>query len=105
MPSNSTDCAAEKGDLYAGATAAASGLMDGAYRYASDSRAASVAVKGACETAGRRGTVKSDTELAESATISVEGKARQTDREAAGLIWTPPSVRTSITVPDYSSSE
>ena len=51
-----------------------------------------MAVNGASETIARGETINSDTEPADSAAISVEGRARQTDRDAAGLNWTSLSV-------------
>ena len=44
-----------------------------------------MAVSGTGETAEKGETVNSDTEPADSTIVSVEGKARQTDRDAAGL--------------------
>ena len=64
-----------------------------------------MAVKGAGEIAKRGETVNSDIELADSAAVSIERRARQTDRDAAGLNWTSLSVRTASTVPKCSSSE
>ena len=64
-----------------------------------------MAVNGADETVEEGETVNSDTEPADSATISVEGRARQTDRDATRLIRTSLSVRTVSTVPGCSSSE
>ena len=49
--------------------------------------------------------VNSDTELANSATVSVEGRARQTNRDASRLGWTSLLVRTASTVPNCFSSE
>ena len=45
-----------------------------------------MAVNGASETAERGETINSDTEPADSAIVSVEGMARQTDQDAATLI-------------------
>ena len=92
MLSDLTECAVGKGNLCAGAAAAAGGLMDGACRCTSDSRAVDVAVKGISETAERGEAVISDTEPADSTTVSIEGRARQTDWDVAGLIWTSPLV-------------
>ena len=64
-----------------------------------------MAVKGASETAEREETVNSDTEPADSATVSVEGRARQTDWDAVGLNWTSLSVQTASTVSNCSSSK
>ena len=64
-----------------------------------------MAVKGAGETVDVGETVNSDTGLVDSATISVEGRVRQTDRDAGELDWTSLLVRAASTVPDCSSSE
>ena len=50
-------------------------------------------------------TVNSDTELTDPAAASVEGRARQTDRDAAWLGWASLLVRIASTVPNCSSSE
>ena len=64
-----------------------------------------MAVNGVGEIAEEEETVNSDTKPAESAAVSVEGRARQTNRDAAGLIWTSLLVRIVSTEPDCSSSE
>ena len=45
-------------------------------------------IEGAGKTAEVGKTVNSDIELNDSAAVSVERRARQTDRDAAGLNWT-----------------
>ena len=62
-------------------------------------------VKGVGETTERGETVNSDTESADSTAVSIEGRARQTDRDVTGLNWTSLSVCTASTVPNCSSSE
>ena len=64
-----------------------------------------MAVEGAGKTAEVGETVNSDTELTNSATVSVEARAKETDRDAAGLDWTSLLVRAASTVPNCSSSE
>ena len=86
MLSDSTDYTAGKGDLCAGVATATGGLLDVACRCASDSGAVDVAVKGISETTERGEAVISDIKPADSATVSVEGRAKQTNRDAARLI-------------------
>ena len=61
-------------------------------------------VEGADKTTKVGETVNSNTELTDSATVSKEGRARQTDRDAAGLDWTSLFVRATSTVPNCFSS-
>ena len=65
--------------------AATNWLDNGIWGSAPNSGAAAVAVNGAGEIVERGETVNSDTEPAEYVAVSVEGRARQTDRDAAGL--------------------
>ena len=64
-----------------------------------------MADEGAGKTAKGVETVNSDTELIDPVAVSVGGRARQTDRDAAGLGWTSLLVRTISNVPDCSSLE
>ena len=64
-----------------------------------------MAVRDAGETAGKGETINPATGLANSAAVSAEESARQTDRDVATLSWTSLLVRAAPTVPDYSSSE
>ena len=61
--------------------------MAGTCICAPDSGAVDAAVVGTNEATEGEKTVILDTGFAESATASVEGRARQTDREVAGPIW------------------
>ena len=83
MPSpESTNCTPRKGNFCTGAAAAASEQVAGACRSAPDSGAVigtGVAVEG-------EEAIILDTKFVESATVSVEGRAKQTNREIAGLI-------------------
>ena len=51
-----------------------------------------MAVSDAGETVERGETVNSNTKLTDSAIVSLDGRAKQTDRDAAGLNWTSLSV-------------
>ena len=87
MSPDSTDRAAGEGDFFAGATAATNGLMEGPYRSASNPVVVGATVRGIHEAARGKGDVISVIEPTEFATVSVEGRAKQTDRELVGLIW------------------
>ena len=80
-----TDCTPGKGNLSTGAAAATGGQATGACGGTPDPGSAEMAVIGTSE-AIEEGTIIFDTDLTESATVSGQGRARQTDREIAGLI-------------------
>ena len=76
-----------------------------ACRSAPDSGAVNVAIIGTgVATAGEEAIIP-DTEFTESATVSVDGRARQTDRKIAGPIWASSLDCVGTIVPDCSSSE
>ena len=86
MPSAElTDCTPGKGNLSADTAAAMGGQAVGACRGVRDPGAAEMAVIGTSEAAEDE-TIISGIDHAESAAVSGQGRARQTDREIAGLI-------------------
>ena len=97
-------CTAREANCGSGVAEATSILVSDAGGSTDGSRAATVASGNSDETAQGTGTVNSDKVTAEPTAVTVEGKAKRTNRETAKYAWTSLLVH-SVFVSDCSSSE